>query len=316
MIKSVRLTTAVVVLLLTMASVGAFPLQAQSDSPTCSNLPTAQTGLTSLSITSNGMERHFTLYVPTGYDPATPVPLVLSIHGFASNAEQQRSFSRWNEFAERDTFLAVFPSGTGFPLRWNSGDSDFADGSGFLGNRADDVAFVNEMLDTLEANFCVDTARIFATGLSNGGGMSNRLACELSERITAIGTVAGAYNAVPGGCNPVRPVPVIAFHGTEDPIVPYEGLVDAGLPVITEWAQGWAERNGCSDATEVSGDPVSSITYSDCEAGAEVVLYTIAGGGHSWAGGPPLPEFIVGTTSQDIDATAIMWTFFQRFSIS
>lgn len=274
-----------------------------------------------MALTSSGIEREFLLYVPTGYDPATPVPLVISIHGAASNPEQQREFSRWDEFAERDTFLAVFPAGIG--NIWNAGipyDEEADDPRTNLmrltTSRAEDVTFFTDLLDYLESNYCVDTARVYANGLSNGGGMSYRLACELSDRITAIGTVGGAYTNFPGGCNPTRPIPVVSFHGLEDRVVPYEGRTDMVLFPVRDWIADWARRDGCAEMLDIDGDPISTMSYSDCDAGSEVVLYTIDNGGHTWPGGPIQPTFLLGGTSQDIDATAVMWDFFQRFSIN
>ncbi len=164
----------------------------------------------------------------------------------------------------------------------------------------------------------IDPARIYANGLSNGGGMSHLLACTLSPRIAAIGTVAGAYVDPPGGCQPSRPVPVISFHGTADPIVPYQGGVVSRtgyrLPVISEWVAGWAQRNACTPepkALPAVGE-VSGLVYASCSQNAEVIFYTVQGGGHTWPGGTPLPEAITGRTTRDVDASALMWEFFTR----
>ncbi|MCK6576762.1 MAG: poly(3-hydroxybutyrate) depolymerase [Anaerolineae bacterium] len=300
---------------------------AQTASAACSSGAPEAPGWRDLSLVSGGEERHFRLYVPTGYDGTTPLPVVLSMHGFSSNPQQQRDFSRWDVYAEQETFLAVFPRGTGFPLRWNAGAffhaRSGAAGSAFMGAQVDDVAFFGDLLDDLAAALCIDTARIYATGLSNGGGMSHRLACEMADRITAIGTVAGAYPALDGGCTPARPVPVISFHGVVDPIVPYEGSEAMRLPNIETWAREWSERDGCADAaiTQMalpSGSAASAPTitqYGSCAGGAEVALYTIPDGGHTWPGAAPSFDLLIGRTRQDFDATAIMWAFFQRFAL-
>ncbi len=178
-----------------------------------------------------------------------------------------------------------------------------------------DVAFISDLIDKLSAEYNIDPARVYANGLSNGGGMSFVLSCKLSERIAAFGSVAGAYSFPWGDCNPSRPVPAIIFHGTADPIVPYQGGL-AGrsgytFPSIPDWVITLAQRNGCNASPqdlEATGD-VSGVQYTDCAG--DVIFYTIAGGGHSWPGGGYLPKFIVGETTHDIDATRTMWDFFQ-----
>ncbi len=264
-------------------------------------------------IVSSGDKRSYLLYVPESYDPSTPTPLVISIHGFAQWPAHQMYTTRWDELADQYGFIVVHPSGTGLPKRWRTSPQ--------AGSETDplvDVVFISDLIDKLEAEYNIDSQRIYANGLSNGGGMSVLLSCELSERIAAIGTVAGAYTFPWDECNATRPVPSIIFHGTADPIVPYEGgLVDGGrftFPAIPDWVEGLARYNGCTAThTEIpSSGSASGIRYEKCIQDAEVIFYTIAGGGHSWPGGNPLPEFIAGPTTQDIDATQTMWEFFQE----
>jgi polyhydroxybutyrate depolymerase len=266
-------------------------------------------GVTRRQIRSGGAERSYLLYVPSTYDPATPTPLVLSIHGFASWPANQMEVSQWNELADEHGFIVAYPSGTGFPKRWNTrGPADQ--------NSVDDVAFLSELMDTLSLQFNVDPQRIYVNGLSNGGGMSNALACLQPGRIAAIGGVAGAYVEPTVGCNPERPVPVIAFHGTADRIVPYDGGAAGSsgwvFPAVPEWAAAWAERNGCDAVPEQLPDAgeVSGVRYTGCTNDADVVFYTVEGGGHNWPGGGRLPQAIVGHMTEDIDASALMWEFF------
>jgi polyhydroxybutyrate depolymerase len=284
--------------------------QDTASAETCSPArPAEKTGMSTLSLTSGGEERNYLLYVPKTYDPAASTPLILSFHGFSSSPLQQALFSEWNALADKEGFLVAYPEGTGQPLRWNTQIP--------LGRRVNpDVQFVSDLIDTLSEQFCIDPARIYANGLSNGGGMSNALACMLSDRIAAIGGVSGAYLGMDGRCEPIRPVPIIAFHGTADPIVPYLGgpsdMFDIDFPIVPDWAEGWAERNHC-DMTPVdlpAQGEVSGIHYTDCDENADVIFYTIDGGGHTWPGGLPLPESIVGKTSDDIEATQVMWDFF------
>ncbi len=263
------------------------------------------------SIISGGERRSYLLHVPASYNPATPAPLVISIHGFAEWPAHQMQISHWNDLADQYGFIVVYPAGTGFPRRWRAGGGTAADDMA-------DVRFIADLIDDLAARYTIDRTRIYANGLSNGGGMSYRLACQLADRIAAVGSVSGAYLFPSSACQPSRPVPFIAFHGTEDPIVPYTGgpsaSFDIPFPVVPDWIAAYAGRSGCGAAPTSlpQRGQVTGVQYTGCQAGADVIFYTIAGGGHAWPGGDPLPRFIVGQTSQEIDATAVMWAFFSR----
>lgn len=224
--------------------------------------------------------------------------------------------SGWNKLVDEHGFIVVYSSGTKFPRRLQAG-SRLEDSS----DPMLDVKFISDLIDDMEQDYNIDPARIYANGLSNGGGMSYLLGCALSDRIAAIGGVAGAYAFPLEECHPARPVPMIAFHGTADPIVPYQGGASGDgrfvFSYLPDWMADRAALNGCEGLPldlPASG-AVSAIKYSDCSQGADVVFYTIAGGGHSWPGGVPLPEWIGGTTTQDINATQVMWDFFKQFSI-
>jgi polyhydroxybutyrate depolymerase len=258
---------------------------------------------------TSGQKRAYLLYVPKSYDPNKPTPLVISIHGFAEWPAHQAQISRWNDLADQQGFIVVYPAGSGFPLRWR------ARGDALPGQDASlDVQFISDLIDKLEGAYNIDPARIYANGLSNGGGMSFVLSCRLSGRIAAVGMVAGAFVYPSEQCLPTRPVPAILFHGTADPIVPYQGgpsrSFELPFPAIPDWAAELARRNGCADAPQeiAPSGAVSGLRWTGCKA--DVVFYTVAGGGHSWPGGKPLPEFITGPTSPDIDATRVMWEFF------
>ena len=165
-------------------------------------------------LVSAGEERRYLLYVPDSYDPSVPTPLVITLHGFVQWPANQAAVSRWNKLADEYGFIVVYPAGTGFPMRWRTwGAAD----------PTQDITFISDLIDKLSAEYNIDPARVYANGLSNGGGMTFVLSCKLSERIAAIGTVAGAYSLPWDECNPSRPVPAIIFHGTADPIVPYQG---------------------------------------------------------------------------------------------
>jgi polyhydroxybutyrate depolymerase len=264
------------------------------------------------SLVSSGVKRRYLLYVPKSYHPGTPAALVISIHGFAEWPAHQMQLSGWNDLAEQYGFIVVYPSGLGLPKRWRIGG---------IPNRPSDpqpeVAFISDLIDKIAGQYNIDPARIYANGLSNGGGLSFVLSCQLSERIAAIGSVAGAYLYPWNACQPARPVPAILFHGTADPIVPYQGgpsrSFNLPFPSIPAWVAALAQHIGCTGTPQGIPAPgqVSGVRYANSETGAELVFYTIPGGGHGWPGGKPLPKFIVGPTPMEIDATRTMWDFFQ-----
>jgi len=264
-----------------------------------------------------GHKREYLLYVPKSYDRAKPTPLVISLHGAMTWPAFQMHVSRWNAVAERNGFLVVYPGGTGTgPKVWTMEGWRHP-------SQMPDVRFIAALIDTLEARYHVDPARIYANGFSNGGGMAFALSCTLSGRIAAIGAVSAAQSLPWSWCADSTPVPLIEFHGTADPFVPYDGagtgwLNPAPFPNIRRWNAEWARRNRCSpqavDSAVASG--VVRTQYVQCADGASVVLYTIRGGGHQWPGGKPLPRWFVGPASPQIDATALMWAFFQEHPLA
>lgn len=263
----------------------------------------------------SGRRRRYLLYVPPSCDPAVPAPLVICFHGFVQWPAHQQRLSGWNRLADRYGFLVVYPRGSGFPLRWNAGpiseDQDRAER---------DIQFVDALIDQLCENYNLDTVRIYANGMSNGGGMTHLLACRMPDRIAACGGVAGAYLYPGEPYPPARPVPWIAFHGIQDPVVPYGGGYSRRsrhhaiqFPAVESWAAGWAENNGCRQEPEIDriSPAVERITYQGCGQAAEVILYRVDGAGHTWPGGGWLPRWLTGETNREIDASALMWDFFR-----
>jgi polyhydroxybutyrate depolymerase len=263
------------------------------------------------SFVSSGETRDYLLYVPESYEHTKPTPLVISMHAAAMWGAAQKETSQWNRVADSAGFIVVYPSGVrGSGARIWREDSK--------AGLEKDVRFISELIDTLEAAYNIDPARIYANGLSNGGGMSFALSCRMSDRIAAVGLVAAAQLLPWEWCTDRRPVPMIAFHGTADPQVPYNGgktwVAPVRFPKQTTWAAKWARRNRCAPTpidSAVATD-VTRRTYKDCADAATVVLYTITGGGHTWPGGKPLPEWFVGRTSRSIDASSRMWAFFRE----
>jgi polyhydroxybutyrate depolymerase len=223
----------------------------------------------------------------------------------------QMEISQWNRVADENGFIVVYPAGRGAgPKTW------FMDGWQTPSSMPD-VVFISELIDKLEAAYNIDPARIYANGLSNGAGMAFTLSCTLSDRIAAIGAVAAAQLLPWSWCADSHPVPMIAFHGTADRITPYNGgkvwIAPEPFPSVPEWARSWAQRNRCASepVDAAMATDVTRRTYPNCADDAAVVLYTIHGGGHTWPGGTPLPEWTVGPTSRSIDATSLMWAFFR-----
>ena len=262
-------------------------------------------------VTSVGQTREYILHVPSSYDPAKPTPLVISLHGAANFPSFQMNLTQWNALADEHGFVVVYPAGEGgafktWYLRGRNAPS-----------RMPDVVFISELIDTLQASYNIDPARIYANGLSNGGGATFVLSCTLSHRIAAFGPVAAAVTLPPDWCDGGRPAPMIAFHGTGDRITPYHGakvwIAPRPFPSVPEWTATWARRNRCAPTPieSVASADATRREYSGCADDASVVLYTIHGGGHTWPGGPPMPEWLVGPTSPSIDATRLMWAFFQ-----
>ena len=262
-------------------------------------------------IVSSGQKREYLLYVPRSYDPAKPTPLVISMHAAAVWPAQQMNLSRWNRLADEYGFIVVYPSGSGVPRIWHVNR-----GAGLMR----DVRFISELIDTLKTAYNIDPARIYANGFSLGGGMAFVLSCALSDSIAAVGMVAAAQALPWNWCTDHRAVPMIAFHGTADLRVPYEGgpspdpFNPLTFPAVRDWTANWARRNRCApDPIEsVVAADVTRLKYTNCANDAAVVLNTIRGGGHTWPGGRALPEWIVGPTSRSIDATTEMWTFFRE----
>lgn len=281
-----------------------------------------QPGTLARMIPSGGLERCYLLYIPPDYDSSQPIPIVISFHGFASSPGGHADITRWNEIADTQNFVVVYPQGTGFPLRWDSFQSAWW-------SSVDDIAFTRDLITDLKDILPVDQSRIYISGFSNGGAMTHNLACELSDTVAAVGIISAPVTDPLGGCHPSRPVPVMAFHGTDDLIVNYDGTnlentflnplssreIDtfSYLPVNV-WTERWAQRNQCDPVAEslsLQGN-ANGIRFTDCTNNADVIFYTLIGSGHTWPGGGPLPGWLVGEISTDINASAELWSFFSN----
>ncbi len=257
-----------------------------------------------------GETRSFLFYVPRSYQSGRPIPLVLVFHPAGGKGRGIARHTGFTEMAEREGFAVAYPDGIGG--RWNDGRRP---------SGRDDVGFVRVLLDSLSRELTLDSSRLYATGISNGAMFSYRLACDLPGVFAAVAPVAGALPAnLARRCAPAQPVSVIAFQGTADRSLPYEG---GGSPPATVLSAErsvtfWAEAGACDSVSAVAtvsdsvrdGTRLRRLSYPDCAARRSVVLYTIEGGGHTWPGGPESSSR-VGRVSREINATRAIWDFFR-----
>lgn len=258
---------------------------------------------------SGGIPRSYLLFIPKDYQDTIAHVLVLNFHGHGSNALQQASRTDFSTLANAHSVIVAYPQGvvgpdhhTGWATgpRWNP--------------QVNDVLFTSDLLNYLQKTLCINPQRIYATGFSNGGGMTNMLACKLAGRIAAFASVSGAYPAMPGGCHPVRPVPIVEFHGTADPIVPYNGAPWKGYPSVSSWLQQWVQRDGCKPTPTIFFHIANVIgeKWTGCRDDVTLVHYRISGMGHMW------PKHLMIRTKRSttmFDATQLIWSFFQQYPL-
>jgi polyhydroxybutyrate depolymerase len=260
-----------------------------------------------------GMKRTYTLHVP----PGLPIGLVLNLHGGGGSGVGQQSLTNFDDVADANNLLVVYPDGY---------DKSWADGRGASPadrRHIDDVGFLAALAVKLQNDYGVAPGHVFATGLSNGGFMSNRLACDRADVFAAIAPVAGTLG-VGVACKPSQPVSVLEAHGTADPLVPFNGGEVRGRGgvshsiSVTSMVSQWRSVDGCQ------GDPVAQelpdakdgtrvlrLDSTACTAGTEVVLYQINKGGHTWPGGKQyLPTPVIGTTTRAFDGSEVIAQFF------
>jgi polyhydroxybutyrate depolymerase len=272
-----------------------------------------------------GEERWFLLSTPTLPEDHAPIPLVVDLHGLIEGADIHALMTHLGQLGQQEGFAVAFPQGSGQPVHW-----DIAAGA-----ENADLAMVDAMVDQIGRERCIDESRTYAAGLSNGAMMASLLACERDDRFAAIGAVDGL--TVTDVCAAERPVPVVSFHGTADPILRFNGGVGDLKPLLgtgtatstttTEYdldgpgypaaAAAWAARNGCEDHTDTTiGTEVIRRVY-DCPAGADVEFYIVTGGGHSWPGSEfsRSVESVVGHTTFEVVASDVLWQFFRRFRL-
>ncbi len=265
--------------------------QAQSTAAVSSScdLPHAS-GVSSQQLVSGQRPRAYRLFVPPGYDGRTRLPLVLDLHGSGGSPAGEARNSGLETLSASERFIVATLEAEG--ARWNVPVQD---------NRADDVAYVRDVMAHVATQVCADDTRVYVTGFSGGARMTSLLACKLGSRIAAIAPVSGLR--FPGPCDG-RPVPVLTFHGLADPQNPYDGHAEGRgaewLESVPDALASWARHNACASQVvlEDPPGPLSTMRYGGCSGGAEVRLIRIDGLGHTW-------------THKEIDTTAVMWQFFK-----
>ncbi len=279
-------------------------------------------------MTVAGEERIYFLTTPPAHDGTTPVPLVLDFHGLGEGAQLHMSMSNFGAVAKEKGFAVVFPHGQGTPVRWDTR---------FPPTENHDLQFVDQLLDSLGRELCLDTSRVYSTGLSYGAIMTSFLACARTDKLAAVAPVAGVQLL---DCAPSRPMPLITFHGTADPILLFNGGFgsipglssgsgDGGQTTTTKPAEldgpgypatvaQWAANNGCDpDPVDTTISPEVLHRVYRCPAGQDVEFYILTGGGHAWPGSETSKAIgnVVGHTTFDINASEVAWDFLSRFQL-
>jgi poly(3-hydroxybutyrate) depolymerase len=322
-------------------------------------------------VTVDDVDRSFLVRLPKGYDAQQHYPVVVLLHGMNQDSEDIERLTRFNELADKNGIIVVYPSalhgrwnvgvrppdrrvtpmgpgrggrrgggypgggggypGGGYPGGGGGGGGYPGGGGGYpqgggqqqpeekRAAPADDVAFFNQMLDYLPTKFSVDTSRIYAAGLSEGGLMSLRLGCALGDRIAAIAAV-GAAMPKTMICLPQQPLSLVMINGTSDPVVPYGGGTEhnLGLAIVSveDSAKAWSKIDRCEEKPaksklperEKGGMETRVDTYTGCQQNATVVLYSVKGAGNTWPGGEQYEvEKTIGKTSQDLNANDVIW---------
>lgn len=271
---------------------------------------------TNHTITSGGRTRSYLLHIPSDYSPDTPTPLILSFHGNSRTASYQESLSQFSDPHFNPSWLAVYPQGLG--NSWQ--------GPSYATPGVSDTRFIADLLDHLEAELCVDTTRVYATGKSNGGGFTGTLACDgevAGPRIAAFAPVSGAFydfGEDGSGCHPGRKgVPILEFHGDNDTTIPYTGGQGKGgtLPDIDDWLAWWAKWNECpAEGKTVTSayDGGVQLTSWNCGKGEDGLVqgYKVHGLGHDWPSLKPNLDNDGGTV---VEATSVIMEWFKRWSL-
>jgi polyhydroxybutyrate depolymerase len=272
-----------------------------------------------------GRTRSYLYHLPpeTSGQPDQKRPLIVALHGRYGDGVSQEKLATFTHIADRGEAIIVYPDGV--EKSWN----DYREKGPAADLKVDDIGFIRALIDRFIADHGADPKRVYVTGMSNGAMMSYVAACELADKVAAVGTVAGLFplNAT-DRCKPSRPMPMMIVAGTHDKLMPYDGgdvADDRGTVMSAAQTRDYfATKNRCGNpAPSRYQDPADDDTRarweestSGCKENAEVILLTIENGGHTWPGGwQYLGEWAVGKTSRDVDASEELWKFFQRHAL-
>ena len=264
----------------------------------------------------DGRSRSVRFHVPPGYDAHEAVPAILAFHGRLGTGSDMAKLTKLDEAADRQNLIVAYPDG--YRRSWNAGL-----GAGPAEQEhIDDIDFIATLIEYLEDNAAVDHRRVYAVGMSTGGSFAYRLACELTNRVAAIASVAGPIaTAVLTTCQPSRSISVVHIHGTADPIVPIDGGLTSGggrVASASDTIAFWVKHDACPTGPQVDASQagVTGERFGPCAAGTEVTLYRVHGSGHTWPGGwQYMPRTVIGDASQALDATETIVQFLLRQSL-
>ncbi|HMP90183.1 MAG TPA: alpha/beta fold hydrolase [Kiritimatiellia bacterium] len=285
----------------------------------------AWTGLSRHEMHDGRHERYYLMYVPGNLDLRNTIPVILALHGGGGSPEHFAKLTGFNNLADNQGFVVVYPSGTGVGVRrlfWNVLLTD----TYATRENIDDLAFIKSVISDVKDRLVLPSLKFYATGFSQGGMLCFRMACdeELSSQIVAIATVGATMTVSSDDCRSIVPFPILAIHGDADPFNSYQGGVSeraprhdrVARPGFNETIEFWISRNNVSAASgkKYSQGGLRTEAFSNQEGVPLVVACTIEGGGHVWPGSNEnLPVWLVGKTSRDINATPMIWNFFKRF---
>lgn len=255
------------------------------------------------------LKRAYNLHVPSSYNSKKPLPLVLAFHGVGANGKEMAKMTGFSQLAEQSGFIVVYPDA--IRKHWDAR-------RGSQPETTNDVGFISALIDDLGQRYTLDRRRIYVTGFSNGGTFAYRLACELSNKITAIAAISATMpENVSRTCQPVKPISVLLMHGTNDAIIPY-GPPGKALLSLADTVKYWSTRNRCSPQVVKESLPKSPHirleTYQQCNNETSVRLYTIEGAEHGWGDTQSGTTGTPGKPSQETNASAIIWDFFSKHS--
>jgi polyhydroxybutyrate depolymerase len=266
----------------------------------------------------DGLKREFVTYLPAGSDSGDAMPVIISLHGRLGTAEGEMKFSDFRPIADREKMIVVCPQGIN--RSWNDGRGTPAHKKGI-----NDVKFIDELISYVLKTYHADPKRVYLTGMSNGGFMTSRLACELPDRIAAIAVVAASMDQDENYA-PKKRMPAMYIQGTADPLVPFAGgpmKRGAGGAIYghEDVLKAWATADRCDAKAAIINLPVmvndgTSITKAIYEGpnGIKVIGYTVNNGGHTWPGGTQyLPKAIIGSLSHNMNACEVIWNFFRQY---